>query len=75
VSAAGPTDPAPRLAVTRGDPTPEEVAALLAVLSAPPAPGAGVPEADVSGWADRSRDVRGPLVPGPGAWQASARQR
>lgn len=64
------TDLRPFLSVVRGEPTPEQLAALVAVLatrggsaapSAPPAP----------------RRWRTPLrpalpAPGPGAWQASA---
>ncbi|MFC8501831.1 acyl-CoA carboxylase epsilon subunit [Pedococcus sp. NPDC057267] len=60
------------LRLVRGDATPEEVAALLAVLSAaagaddpPPAP------RPVSRWASRERAVRRPLAPGQGAWRAS----
>ncbi|SNS15440.1 acyl-CoA carboxylase subunit epsilon [Actinomadura mexicana] len=77
-------DSKPFLRVVRGDPGPEEVAALVAVLTAragaaaasrdgaaPPAP---------SRWADRSRLVRaaladGPMPRGPGAWRASGLPR
>ena len=66
----------PALRVVRGDATPEEIAALVAVLMARsgqdgagaargparPAPGA---------WVDRSRQLRRPLHPGPGAWRRS----
>lgn len=69
----------PHLVVVRGEPTAEEVAALTAVLtaragaaraaaSAAPA-GTGRP----SGWRDRSRGLRAPLRPGPGAWRLSTR--
>ncbi|GAA2451654.1 hypothetical protein GCM10010191_82320 [Actinomadura vinacea] len=73
----------PFLQIVRGDATPEEVAALVAVLTArarahaaaaePSKAGAG----RVSGWADRSRMLRGPVAEGrrprgPGAWRASA---
>jgi hypothetical protein len=65
---------APLLHVVRGDATPEEIAALVAVLLArsagAEAPG---PARSVSGfWADRSRLLRRPLSPGPGAWRRSA---
>lgn len=63
----------PVLRIERGDPTPEELAAVLAVLavagagrqSAPAAP------APASGWTDRSRYVRRPLVPAPNGWRAA----
>ena len=73
------TDPAgdpgperPPLRLVRGDATPEEVAALLAVLSAAaggddPAPA----RRPVSRWASREGALRRPPAPGPGAWRAS----
>lgn len=64
----------PFLRVVRGDATPEEIAALVAVLSARP----GKPQATGtrrSAWADRSRQLRTPLPHGPGAWRASALPR
>jgi hypothetical protein len=62
----------PPLRLVRGDATPEEVAALLAVLSAAaggedPAPA----PRPVSRWASRERAVRRPHTPGHGAWRAS----
>jgi hypothetical protein len=66
----------PVLRIVRGDPSPEEVAALAAVLAA--ASGGGAPEPDSgprSVWTERSALVRRPLHPGPGAWQASALPR
>ncbi len=75
-------NPAPVLRIVRGSPAPEEVAALVAVLStraAPPAgsvPGQGgaTPAGSQGGsrWSDRARTLRRPLHPGPGAWLASA---
>ena len=73
----------PFLQVVRGEPSPEEVAALVAVLTARArahaAAAAAAADRDrrVSRWADRSRMLRGPVgegVPprGPGAWRASA---
>ena len=64
----------PALRVVRGDATPEEIAALVAVLLARsaagevPAPAPLVPSA----WSDRSRLLRRPLFPGAGAWRRSA---
>ncbi|HEU5156334.1 MAG TPA: acyl-CoA carboxylase subunit epsilon [Streptosporangiaceae bacterium] len=88
------------LQIVRGDATPEEIAALVAVLTARArraavargSPGeqaagsswrggAAAVRAGVGGsarprattWADRSRGLRVPIAPGPGAWRASAR--
>ena len=68
------TAPGPALRVIRGDATPEEIAAVVAVLlsraaaaDAPP-PARPVPSA----WADRSRLLRRPVFPGPDAWRRSA---
>jgi hypothetical protein len=69
-----PPDDQPLLRVVRGDATPEEIAALVAVLVARSAD-AGAPgqARSVPGlWADRSRLLRRPLFPGPGAWRRSA---
>ncbi|KGN41126.1 acyl-CoA carboxylase epsilon subunit [Knoellia aerolata] len=57
-----------------GDATPEQVAALVAVLSA----ASGAPaDADApragSEWAAPARAMRRPLTPGPAAWQNSLR--
>ncbi|WP_243718751.1 acyl-CoA carboxylase subunit epsilon [Actinomadura sp. KC06] len=76
----------PFLQVVRGDAGPEEIAALVAVLTARAQAAAardgGAPEgtARPSRWADRSRLVRGtfaaePAPRGPGAWRASALPR
>jgi hypothetical protein len=67
-------DDRPILRVVRGDATPEEIAALVAVLLARSADAeAPSPARSVSGsWADRSRLLRRPLSPGPGAWRRSA---
>ncbi|HEV7934167.1 MAG TPA: acyl-CoA carboxylase subunit epsilon [Actinomadura sp.] len=62
----------PFLQVVRGEPTAEEVAALIAVLTIRASRGAGRRGRRGSGWADRSRLMRAPLTPGPGAWRASA---
>ncbi len=67
----------PRLTIVRGDPTPEEIAALVAVLSArlhrPGQARAG--GAARYGWSSRSRMVRSPVSRGPGGWRASALPR
>src|ERR1700691_3157247 len=56
----------PVLRVIRGDATPEEIAALVAVLMS--RPGGGEPPAreTPSAWPDKSRLLRRPLQPGPG---------
>jgi Acyl-CoA carboxylase epsilon subunit len=64
----------PLLRVVRGDAAPEEIAALVAVLLArsadAEAPGQARSVSDA--WSDRSRLLRRPLFPGPGAWRRSA---
>ncbi|ROO90092.1 acyl-CoA carboxylase epsilon subunit-like protein [Actinocorallia herbida] len=65
----------PFLQVIKGDATPEEVAALIAVVSARATAPAAAPARRGSVWTDRSRLVRGPVQAGPGAWRASALPR
>lgn len=61
------------LQVVRGDPTPEEVAALVAVLTARArATSSSTPRPRRSPWSDPARRLRQPLPHGPGAWRASA---
>jgi acyl-CoA carboxylase epsilon subunit len=68
------TDSGPVLRVICGNATPEEIAAVVAVLLSR----AGVADASPpdrpapSAWADRSRLLRRPLFPGPDAWRRSA---
>jgi hypothetical protein len=61
------------LRVIRGDATPEEIAAVVAVLLARSAASDASPSARrlPSAWADRSRLLRRPVHPGPGAWRRS----
>ena len=61
----------PVVRVTKGQPTPAELAALVAVIAARAQP-AQAPARPTSVWAARSRMVRPVLHPGPGAWRASA---
>ncbi len=64
------------LSVVRGEPTPEELAALIAVIASrrggddeePAVPAA-------SGWTDRARYVRTPVRSSPNGWRASALPR
>jgi hypothetical protein len=67
----GPVTETPFLQVVRGEPTAEELAALVAVLAAraaAPAPAARVRSA----WADPARRIRVTARPGPGPWRRSA---
>ncbi len=60
--------------VVKGSPTPEELAAVLAVLGAQSGgPTANQPTTGPTGWSAYWRSVRAPLVPGPGAWRSSGR--
>jgi hypothetical protein len=70
------TAPSPVLRVIRGDATPEEIAAVVAVLLSRPAVADGPAARPVpSAWADRSRLLRRPLFSGPDAWRRSALPR
>jgi hypothetical protein len=70
VTADGPAgSPAIRV---RGPATPEDVAALIAVLAA--AGGAEpAPERPTSTWASHAAALRRPIAHGPGAWRSSFR--
>ena len=68
----------PHLVVVRGEPSAEELAALTAVLTARAAAARAAaekaePKQAPSGWRDRSRGMRTPPRPGPGAWWMSPR--
>ena len=68
-----PTAPAkPLLRVVKGDPTPEELAALIAVVAARSAGGTPPKKSLRSEWGHPARAVRGPHRPGPDAWRRSA---
>lgn len=66
----GVTEP-PFLRVVRGEPTPVELAALVAVLAARAAAGPG-PPGPRSAWADPAARLGVPPAPGPSAWRRSA---
>jgi hypothetical protein len=70
-AAAGTPPDGPVLRIVKGDATPEEVAALVAVLAARPAATAPAP-ATRSAWA-RPRPRAALPAPGPGAWSLSGR--
>jgi Acyl-CoA carboxylase epsilon subunit len=72
---AAASDPA-AVAIVRGNPSAEQVAALVAVLAARACPaGAPAPRNVRSEWSSRSRLLRAPLQRGPGGWRASALPR
>ncbi|HEU4946079.1 MAG TPA: acyl-CoA carboxylase subunit epsilon [Kribbella sp.] len=68
----------PVVEVVKGEPTPEELAALVAVVSARAAAAAAsadqgdAEQERASDWASYWRNVRRPLQHGPGRWRASA---
>ncbi len=71
----GPEPQAPLLKVVTGSPSPHEVAALVAVVSALSAGAAAAAEKSrpVSEWSAHHRRLRGVHRHGPGAWRNSAR--
>ncbi|REF37475.1 acyl-CoA carboxylase subunit epsilon [Thermasporomyces composti] len=83
VTAEVPTSPAEAerdalLRVVKGTPTPEEFAALVAVISAKLRAARSVQPSGTRGpspWAVYWRRARQPLRPGPNAWRASALPR
>jgi hypothetical protein len=65
----------PLIQITAGEPTPDELAAVTAVLLAVTrsrTSGTRPAQQPVGGWADPALRLRRPLPPGPGAWRASA---
>ncbi|MDP3967078.1 MAG: acyl-CoA carboxylase subunit epsilon [Nocardioides sp.] len=71
----GPQDPRPPLFLVKGEATPEEVAALTAVLTALGNAGGERPARPTPVWAAPQRAVRGPHLHGPGGWRASSLPR
>jgi hypothetical protein len=69
------TQTQPLLRIVKGNPTPEEVAALVAVVSsmATAAEAAAQDKTPRPEWSARHRMLRQPHRHGPGAWRASAR--
>ena len=65
----------PFLQVVHGDATPEEIAALVAVLASTSGGAAPAKPKPRSTWADPRRRMRSTLPHGPGAWRASALPR
>ena len=63
----------PLLRIVKGNPEPDELAALVTVVSALASTPAGDKAQPTSEWAARHRLVRATHRHGPGAWRASAR--
>lgn len=63
----------PLFSVVRGNPTAEELAALVVVLHTRSRGNAPAPGPQPSGWSAYRRTVRTPVMPGPDAWRMSAR--
>ena len=64
----------PLLRLVRGDATPEEVAAIVAVLAARAAAAAGpAPQPERSVWADRGYALRVTPAAGSGGWRRAGR--
>ena len=62
----------PVLRVVKGDPTLEELAALITVVAARSVPAPAPEQERASNWATYWRNARQPFRPGPGQWRASA---
>ncbi|MGH3304138.1 MAG: acyl-CoA carboxylase subunit epsilon [Streptosporangiaceae bacterium] len=61
----------PVLSVLRGEPTPDELAALLVVLASRQPGRRADPGQRPSLWSSPGRTLRAPMSPGKGAWRAS----
>ena len=75
-----PQAPRPFLRVVRGNPTPDELAAVTVVLAAKARAGAAASTAATttsgsSEWSARSRLMRQSVSPSPGGWKRSALPR
>jgi len=68
-------EPRALLRVVRGDATPEEVAALVAVIASMSGGEAPARPESRSTWADPGRRMRTTLPHGAGAWRASGMPR
>ena len=65
----------PHLRVVKGNPSDEELAALVAVVTTLGSAEEEAPARPRSAWSDRRVQVREPLAHGPGAWRASGLPR
>ena len=73
----GDHDQPPALVFARGNPSAEEIAAVVTVLSARAASAGRARAGETAryGWSARSRSLRAPVLRGPGGWRASALPR
>ncbi|MBA2953931.1 acyl-CoA carboxylase subunit epsilon [Nocardioides sp. MAH-18] len=69
------TEQQPVLRIVSGDATPEEVAAIVAVLSAVGTGAPGPAKRPAPAWSAPHRAVRRALPHGPGGWRASSLPR
>ncbi|MFI5099824.1 MAG: acyl-CoA carboxylase subunit epsilon [Actinomycetes bacterium] len=65
----------PVLRIVRGEPTDQEIAALVTVVAALAARGGAPDDPLRSQWRNRARNIRPAIGPGPGAWRASGLPR
>lgn len=65
----------PWLRVVSGDPTPDEVAAVVTVLAAASRPAVSPPVPRSAAWSDPAFCLPDRPIPGPDAWWASALPR
>jgi hypothetical protein len=67
----------PALAIVAGNPSAEQIAAVVTVLSARAASAGRARAGETAryGWSARSRWLRAPVRRGPGGWRASALPR
>ena len=70
-----PAQQRPLLRVVKGDATPEEVAALVAVVAALGVAGAEPPARRTPEWSAHHRKTRVTLPHGPGGWRSSGLPR
>jgi hypothetical protein len=63
----------PALRVVRGEPTPEELAVVTALVTASGSEQDEPAPLQRGRWNDPAWQVRRPLRPGPGAWRAAVR--
>jgi len=70
------TDSAPYLRIVRGDASPDEIAALVATLTAAAARSSAADEAKERSvppnWSSKARQLRTPVHPAAGGWRRSA---
>jgi acyl-CoA carboxylase epsilon subunit len=78
MTAESDASPAPELTIAAGNPSADQIAAVVAVLSARARSGGSEARRGESGrteWSARYRLLREPLVRAPGGWRASALPR